>query len=257
MFWHKKKPTIEFFSLMPEVAALQPVVSARNFRPDLLVNAGKNYADLKKDPMFGTEKIFSTARCPGIYNYVRHGWVICAWQDITITTNGDGESFTWSTPLDQRVLINGNIVGQAVNFHPREQYANHIGGSIPNSLAVVLKIMTPWRCIVPEGYYLQEGNMPYSDEKRFTTVTGFFSRDQGVAQMNIQLLWHVLDGTTVIKAGTPLAHYMLIPKEQPELVSMAATPEQVLSERITNTELNRQNITNMKERKCIFAEIFK
>jgi hypothetical protein len=207
--------------------------------------------------MFGTSKVFSTARCPGIYNLVRHGWVICAWQDITITTNGDGESFTWSTPLDQRTLTNGHLAGESVGFHPKEQYADHLGGTIPNSLANVIKINTPWRCNVPEGYYLQEGNMPFTDEKRFTTVVGFFNKEDGVAQMNIQLLWHVLDGTTVIKAGTPLAHYMLIPKDQPELVSMAATPEQIKLDRLTTTELARHNITDMKERKCLFAKLLK
>lgn len=256
MLFNKKKPTIEFFSLIPEVATLQPVISARNFRPDILLNASKKYAEDKKDSSFGTHKIFSTARCPGIYNLVRHGWVVCAWQDITITTNGDGESFNWSTPVDQRTLTNGALVGEAVGFHPKHQYADHVGGSIPNSLSNVLKIHTPWRCIVPKGYYLQESNMPYTDEKRFTTVPGFFSREQGVAQMNIQLLWHELNGITVIKAGTPLAHYMLIPIDQPELVSMAATPEQIFADKITTTELIRNNVTNMKERKCIFAKIF-
>jgi hypothetical protein len=154
-------------------------------------------------------------------------------------------------------MTNGEQVGEAVSFHPKHQYADHLGGAIPNSLANVLKIQTPWRCHVPEGYYLQESNMPYSNEKRFTTVPGFFSREHGVAQINIQLLWHVLKGTTVIKAGTPLAHYMLIPKDQPELVSMAATPKQIALDKVTTTELQRHFVTNIAERKCIFANLFK
>lgn len=253
----KKKPKIEFFSLIPEVAELQPVVSARNFRPNLMLNASKKYAEDKKDPMFGTSKTHSTARCPGIYNYVRHGWVITAWQDITISTNGDGTSFTWTSPVDQKKMTNGEMVGDAVGFHPNVQYADHIGGNIPNSLSCVIKIHTPWRCIVPKGYYLQESQLPYSDEKRFTIVTGFFSREQGVAQINIQLFWHILNGITVIKAGTPLAHYMLIPIDQPELVSMAATPLQIHANKITTLEISRNNVTNMKERKCLFSNIFK
>jgi len=251
----KKKPTIEFFSLIPEVADLAPVQHARNFRPELLVNASKEYAAKKKEPGFGMEKLLSTAKCPGIYNYARQGWVITTYQDITIETNGDGNSFTWTSSMDQTKLTNGSVVGDAIGFHRNAQYADYIGGTIPNSISTVVKVHTPWRCNVPEGYYLQEANMPYTTEKRFTTVPGFFSREQGVAQMNIQLLWHVMEGKTLIKAGTPLAHYMLIPKDQPDMKCMAATPEQIMQDKITTFESDRHFVSDVKERKCIFSKL--
>ena len=257
MSWFKRKPTIEFFSLIPEVAELAPIQHARNFRPDLLINATKDYANKKTDDGFGTTKLISTAKCPGLYNYARHGWVMTTWQDITIETNGDGSSFLWTSPTDQTKCINGKMVGEAIGSHSKEQYADYIGGSIPQSLNTVIKLNTPWRCNVPEGYYLQEAPLPYSTEKRFTTVTGFFSREHGLAQLNVQLLWHVMEGKTLIKAGTPVAHYMLIPKDQPEMVCMAATPEQTKLNDLTNIELNRHLVSDIKERKCIFSKILK
>lgn len=252
-----KTPNIEFFSLIPEVVDLAPIQHARNFRPELLLNASKEYAIEKKSPFFGMQKLITTAKCPGIYNLARQGWVMTTYQDITIETNGDGSTFQWTSSIDQRTLTNGAMVGDAVGAHPHNQYADFIGGSIPNSLDTVVKINTPWRCNVPEGYYLQEAAMPYTTEKRFTTVAGFFSKEAGIAQMNVQLLWHVMEGKTLIKAGTPIAHYMLIPKEQPDMKCMAASPNQLKQNELTKLELTRHYVSDIKERKCIFSRILK
>lgn len=257
MKWFNKNPTVEFFSLMPEVVDLAPIQNARNFRPELMVNATKDYAEKKKHPLFGMFKLINTAKCPGIYNYARYGWVMTTWQDIVIETNGDGSSFTWYTPIDQRDIPSVDNMGEMISSHSKEQYADYIGGSIPNSIDTVIKINTPWRCNVPDGYYLQEAPLPYTTEKRFTTITGFYSKEAGVAQINVQILWHVLKGTTLIKAGTPIAHYMLLPKEQPNMKCVVATPEQVRLNRITTIETNRHYVSNLKERKCIFSKLLK
>jgi hypothetical protein len=257
MNWFKKNPTVEFYSLMPEIVDLAPIQNARNFRPELMVNATKDYAEKKKHPLFGMVKLITTAKCPGIYNYARYGWVMTTWQDLVIETNGDGSSFTWYTPIDQRSVHSVDTIGEMVSSHSKEQYADYIGGSIPNSIDTVIKINTPWRCNVPEGYFLQEAPLPYTTEKRFTTITGFYSKEVGIAQMNVQLLWHVLKGTTLIKAGTPIAHYMLIPKEQPNMRCVAATPEQVRLNKLTNTETSRHYVSDLKERKCIFSKLLK
>ncbi len=252
----KREPKIEFFSLMPDVTRIAPIVPATQFRPDLMTNAAKELSAAKKDPRFGERKVHSTAKCPGIYNLARYGWVMTTWQDIVIETNGDGVNFAWESALDQRTLLGGDITGEAVGFHGAHQYANYIGGKVPESISTVIKIHTPWRCVVPEGYYLQEGPLPYTDEQRFTTVRGFFSREYGVAQMNVQLLWHVMNGRTVIKAGTPIAHYMLLPKKQPKLEVRDATPTDLEYERATKLELGRTFVSNRTEQKCIFAKLF-
>jgi hypothetical protein len=82
---------------------------------------------------------------------------------------------------------------------------------------------------VPKGYYLLEMPVPLSEEQRFTTIPGYFSREAGPASMNVQLLWHVLDGATLIKAGTPIAQYVLVPKEQPSMICRDAMPSDKLS----------------------------
>jgi hypothetical protein len=251
-----KKDKIEFFSLMPDVTRTAPILSATNFKPDLVKNSTQELSEKKKENLFGHVKSLFTAKCPGIYNYAKHGWVLTTWQDIVITTNGDGDSFQWTSALDQKNLKGGNLVGDAVSFHNTNQYSNYIEND-SNTLSTVIKINTPWRCVVPKGYYLQEAPLPYSDEKRFTTVIGFHSQEYGVSPLNIQLLWHVMNGETLIKAGTPIAHYLLIPQKQPKLIVRNATKKDLEFEEATHIELNRKFLSSRTESKCIFADLFK
>lgn len=256
--WNKKEPVVDFFSVIPEIAKVEPIVPATRFRPDLLINATKHYAEQKKNPDFGTTTFKSVARCPGIYNYVRHGWIQTAWQDIVIETNGDGETYTWTTPLSQSTMgQGGKLAGETVAFHSKEAYSDFMGG-IPNSLSCALKINSPWRCHVPDGYYLMSGPVPYSNETRFTTATGFLStEDIAHTPLHVQMHWHVLNGKTLIKAGTPLAHYMLVPKKQLDFVVREATEEDIKNEYMVEAILQRRFVADLKERKCMFSKLFK
>jgi hypothetical protein len=251
-----KKPTIEFYSIIPEIATLAPIVPASTIPSVVLRKAADEYLRDKKRPEFEHEKYHNTARCSGINAFVNQGWVITAWQDITITTNGDGKSFTWATPIDQTVLENGELAGQMVDGHPEGQYADYIGG-IPNSLNSVIKINTPWRCKIPDGYYLQMTPLPWTDEKRFTAAIGMLMNDYGAVPLNVQIFWHVLNGTETIKAGTPLAQYILVKKDQPELVVRKANESDVTLDKLTNIDSMRRLHANKAKTKCIFAEYFK
>ena len=88
-------------------------------------------------------------------------------------------------------------------------------------------------------------------------MPGFFSQEYGVAQMNVQLKWHVLNGETLIKAGTPIAHYMLVPKDEAELIVSKATPEQIHADNVTRLETSRKFVSDKGKSKCIFARMFK
>lgn len=137
------------------------------------------------------------------------------WQDIVITTNkADPVNFSWLCAHSQ----------EGVGFHQPHQLADYWEQWPETTLRSVIKIHTGWRCVVPEGYYLHEMPLPLSEESRFTTIPGYFSREAGPASMNVQLLWHVMDGETLIKAGTPIAQYVLVPKEQPEMLCRDADP---------------------------------
>lgn len=208
-FFRKKQ--ITFDCLIPGVERLMPMIPAKDFKHQWVKRAMQEYKNERNNPMFGMEKQIHTARCPGIFTLQRHGWIMRTWQDITIETFGDGNSMQWTTPISQKAL--NPQVGEYVGGHPEEQLFKFMNNWKKDTLSTLVKLTTPWRCTVPKGYYLLETQVAYADENRFTTVSGFFSREHGYAQLNPQLLWHVPVGKTLIKAGTPIAQYILVPKD--------------------------------------------
>lgn len=206
-----RKPKITFDCLIPGVERLMPMIPAKEFKHQWVKRAMQEYKDERSNPMFGMEKHIHTVRCPGIFTLQRHGWIMRTWQDITIETFGDGHSMQWTTPINQNAL--NPAVGDYVGGHPEQQLHNFMNNWHKDTLRTLIKIKTPWGCHVPKGYYLLETQVAYADENRFTTVSGFFSREQGYSSLNPQLLWHVPIGKTLIKAGTPIAQYMLVPKD--------------------------------------------
>lgn len=204
----RRKPKIEFINEIEGVAQLMPIIPAKDIKRSWVERAHSEFAAIRKDPNWRNNKMMHTAKCPGIFALQRHGWVLRTWQDIEITTNGDGSNFVWRSP--------STIGGDAVGFHPPHQLADYFGEWPKDTLRTLVKIHTGWRCIVPKGYYLMEMGLPLYEENRFTTVPGYFSREAGPASMNVQLMWHVMKGTVLIPAGTPIAQYVLVPKDQPE-----------------------------------------
>lgn len=220
MFW--SKPKITFECLISGVERIMPMIPAKDLKHAWVHRAHQELINMRKDPEWGMKKEVHTARCPGIFNLQRHGWVMRTWQDITIETYGDGKSFNWTTPIDQKRL--NLTAGDYIGSHSEIQLANYMEHWRADTLRTLLKLQTPWRCKVPKGYYLLEMPIPYLDEDRFTTIQGFFSREQGIAQMNPQFLWHVPVGKTLIKAGTPIAQYILVPKEKVDMEIYVETP---------------------------------
>lgn len=214
-----RRPKIEFINEMPGVAEMMPLVPAKTFRHPWTERALSDFAKVREQPGWNHAKMMHTARCPGIFTLQRHGWIMRTWQDIVInTTKDDAVNFSWLCAHGQ----------QGAGFHPPHQMADFWESWPADTLRSVVKINTGWRCIVPKGYYLLEMPLPLSEESRFTTIPGYFSRETGPASMNVQLLWHVTDGETLIKAGTPIAQYVLVPKDQPDMICRDAEPRDKL-----------------------------
>ena len=193
------------------------MIPAKQHRNAWVDRAVQDFAKVREMPNWNHDKVIHTARCPGIFSLQRHGWILRTWQDIEITTWGNGVDFIWKSATD--------IGGVAVEVHPPHQLADFHENWPANTLKSLVKINTGWRCNVPKGYYLMEMPLPLGDEHRFTAVPGYFSREAGPASMNVQLMWHVMEGNTLIKAGTPIAQYVLVPKDQPEFECRDARPE--------------------------------
>ena len=244
----KKKVQVDFYSVIPEVAMLEPIVNASDVKPKWWSNAQRDFVAKTKEPNFGKEKFRHTYKCSGISNLLKHGWILKTWQDIIIKTDGDGKAFQWSSTI--------NRGGDPVGFHEDTAMANFYE-QWGDNLKYIVKIQTPWRCVVPKGYYLYEKSVPYNDNPHFTTQEGFFSQEYGVAELNPQLKWHTLNDTIVIPSGTPIAHYMLIPKTQYSMTAQVATEEQERLAYASSIETNKNLVSNRGASKCVFARLFK
>lgn len=209
--WRKEK--IVFETLIPGMDKLMPIIPAKDYKHPWVDRALDNLANIRKNPNYGMERMVHTAKCPGIFKVQRHGWIVRTWQDIVIETNGDRENFLWTTPIDQMKLNEEDYVSS----HPSDQFQEYMDNWPDNSIKTIIKIHTAWRCVVPKNYYLMLMPVTYSDESRFTTLPGFISREMGPAHINIQMMWNVLQGKTLIKAGTPIAQLLLVPKEELEM----------------------------------------
>ena len=149
-----------------------------------------------------------TARCPGIINYLNYVWVQKAYQDILIKTNGDGETLMYATAFKQEESKYGKYIGPYVHYHSKEQLDDFLPIN-KRSLKTIIKIQSPYLVTVPDGYWLLRLPVAYSDDDRFTGVIGIFDRTNF---LNVQLLWHELNSEQIIKEGTPLCQFTLVPK---------------------------------------------
>jgi hypothetical protein len=192
-----KKPWVRFYSLERYVKDLYPVT------PTSSIKRKWNTEEVKTNvcPFSGSQ---SSSNCPGIKQFSRMGWVLLAPADFVIKTNGDGETFKWEVPY----LFNGN--SSYISEHIPEQTIP-IMDSARDTLKTVVKVETPWRVRASEDIVLLQTHVHWNNEDRFTAATGILDPRYAL-QANVQLFWHVLDGETCVKAGTPLAQYIPIPR---------------------------------------------
>ena len=193
---------IKFKSLIPEILKDTPI---KKCNPNDFEWFKKILNDLKKEP-----SNFHTGRCPGIISILNRGWIQYAYQDFLIETNGDLENFKWSSSIDQKKLKNGELLGNYISSHPKEQLQK-FKPFLENTLYTVIKINSPWVVYIPEGYSLLSMPIPYNDDVRFTAATGFL---KGTIFCNVQLYWHKLNSKEVVKKGTPLCQYILVKDEK-------------------------------------------
>jgi hypothetical protein len=124
----------------------------------------------------------------------------------------------------------------------------------PNTLKTTVKIQSPWIVYVPVGYQLLCLPIPYPDDNRFTAAIGIIDGDQGPNFLNVQLFWHSLNSQEVIPAGTPLAQYFLVKKEEVETTIEQFTTETLEDLRLRRLTLGSQFLPNYSKLKTIFSK---
>jgi hypothetical protein len=158
--------------------------------------------------------LIHTSKCPGIISILNFGWVQYSYQDFTIETNGDKESFKWSSEIDQTSLSGGDLMQDYISYHSKEQLEKY--KNFPNdALRTIIKIQSPWVVEIPHGYKLLSMPIPYNDDNRFVAAHGIL-KDKN--WLNIQLFWFRTNSKELVKKGTPLCQYLLIREEEADFV---------------------------------------
>jgi hypothetical protein len=220
--------------MVPGLEDVMPVLPARDLMPKWLDIARADFAS-RMAGGYPTDRVESVHRCPGIVSLLSQGWIVRAWQDIVIETNGDGETFGWKVNVDLADFKRAKDIGHTYSqFVPKR----------PGTLSTTIKFQSPWMARVPEGWRLLFVPMLYSDDVRFTSVPGVLDTNID-SSIIIQMHWHVLNGTEVVRAGTPLAHLVAVPAEQTLDMEISPWNPEVAAEEFKDYyKIFNQNLTN-------------
>ena len=192
----KKKKTVEFYTPV-ETLLIDETILPYPTKKDM----GKILKEVKPSSF---ENGNSIKNCPGIIKYLKTGFIIPAWQDIVIKTNGDGNTFEWENNncgLNNEIIDSFRGFTTTVNWQPEKQFFKYFPRD--NTLKTIIKFDSPWFIKLPPGYSALFLPVFYDNEERFSVIPGILETDYyGI--INIQVYWHKLNSTEVIKAGTPL-----------------------------------------------------
>lgn len=197
--WFNKKANIRFYSLDSGVLKLFPIVTSSSVKRKFMVE--EQIGDLPET--------LSSKNCPGIRKIITSGWILPAPADFIVQTNGDGVSIEWNEPY-RFSKISSNM-DCYVSTHTRSQ-TEPLLDNPDKTLKTVVKLETPWRFDADDDVLLLIMPVTYNNESRFTAATGILDPKYGHL-LNIQLFWNVLDGKTLIRAGTPLCQLVPISRK--------------------------------------------
>jgi hypothetical protein len=200
MLFKKEKSWLRFYSMEIGVADVFPIIPANKLKREWMQ---------RNDPPDPDNGDMHTKNCPGIIKLVSMGYVVRAPADFIIKTDADNNTtFRWSEA--RRFNTEDPENKRYIGFHNQHQTEPTLDDPT-KSLKVAVKIDTPWRVKASDDIVLLQVPIAYNNESRFTAAHGVLDPKYGHV-VNVQLYWHVLEGETLIKAGTPLVQYIPVPR---------------------------------------------
>ena len=226
-----KKPNLEFICTSPGVEEVMPIIRASEYKhswikkavQDMKTNGSiaephrRDYEAPRVMPGKSLEKEERhTAKCPALQMVQNTGWIMRLHQDVKIQTIGDGEDIKFDVPFQAQ----GEPI---IQKHLTHAFYPFFENWPKNTLQKIIKIVLPWHARIPKGYKLLQTHPFMLDDNRFTTMSGVLDPHLGIASVGtIPVYWHCTDDTQEItlKAGTPIAQFILIPKEEPDFTQV-------------------------------------
>jgi hypothetical protein len=203
------KPKFKFYSSVPGVTEMFPIIPATANRPSWMKSAVDAYKQKTSTiSNFGVQ-LSSVSKCPGIHELGKLGWIVTSWFDFIIEAN-NRETASWKVPSTLPGAISQAIPpGDLIKF--MNMGFPELSIPLPEYTSKLLvKITMPWVVDIPPGWNLLMIPTPYSGETRFQCSTGML-KSASLVEVNPQLFWNYTKGETLIKAGTPLCQLIPIP----------------------------------------------
>jgi hypothetical protein len=192
----KKKAVVEFYSVKEPLTFAYPIEPINTVKTPWVGELVRSRAEKIRNNEDVSARV--TGACSGIQEIMNTGYVVRAPNDFKIITDGNGYSFNWETPSNTNPPIKFFAPYMFGDYAPMP----------PQTLKTLIKVDLPWRVKMLKGWRLLVVPINYGEQQPFTAATGIL--DTSISgELNAILYWHVLEGETIVKAGTPL--YQIIP----------------------------------------------
>jgi hypothetical protein len=208
-FWNRRNK-IEFFHNEPSIIDNFPVIESKNLKLQWVKKAREDFENLVKSGT-DTEVGFShIARCPGIFDLFKYGYIISLHRDVIIYSMDN--NFNWRTapgaldPILENFTI-GNPTESSVNLISKPPWARNF----------MVKIDTGWHVVAPKGVKFLMLPIAYPDTFDFTATIGILNPALAT-DINFQYFWNGTDKETLIKSGTPLGHLIPLSEKKYQMV---------------------------------------
>ena len=153
------------YKLLGQAWPIQPII---NFKPDWYKNLGRTYQHHSSQGM----KTHPTAKsCPGIFDYMRAGYIVPMWCDI---------QFKFSEENNKRcdIAVTETIYKNVPNLVRQHEYQQVKDAPfLEGGCSTLVKLNSPWYVNVPKGVSLLIASPFYHINNDFTVIPGIIDAD--------------------------------------------------------------------------------
>jgi hypothetical protein len=210
----KKKSYVRFANMVPGVELIHPIIPASNQKYSWIKELNRDAVQYNSECPVNKQQ-GNTAKCPGILDVMQRGLIVTAPFDFTITTNGSKTEYEWNMNINPASL-NNKINRAYIAHHGRDQLLKY-SPTRDDTLDLIIKVNTYWSMFASDDLVFLQMPIPYPDHNMFTACHGIIDSNK-YCDLILQLQWHKLTGTHVVKAGTPLCQ--LIPMKRDMFIDL-------------------------------------
>jgi len=207
----------EIRKLWEMLGELSPVVPASSIIPDWYVKLKKYYInDFDKSHDRRNEEyvkgVYPTVkRCPGIFDFLRAGYIVPAWSDFLVRWDGTNNPAIFEESVAMKEISNKSFTIQHSAYFENDinyEYPQAEGAPFLNdSCKDILKLITPWCVDTSEGISLLFLQPYYHNSTDITIMPGMLDTDiEYINNKHISIFLKINSPNKdiFIERGTPL-----------------------------------------------------